>query len=182
MKKAALILVFLCTSGPARAADFFLFSAGASYMKHADASYRATYGRGAVQPEFEFGVRVYRSLYVMGGYGTISRSGKIPDLGFDSHSTQSYLSAGLGFIDVIWGMLKFKLEAGLADMMYTEDALGSRFSGYKLGYQAEAGLLVTGKIVFAEINVGYIAASDTIGSVKFKLGGTRIGLLAGIRL
>jgi hypothetical protein len=151
-------------------------------MKHADASYRATYGHGTVQPEFEIGVRIYRRFYVMGGYGAISGSGKIPDLGFDARSTQSYLSAGLEYIHPISGMLRFKLEAGLAEMMYTEDTAGFRFSGYKLGYQAEAGLLVSGKIVFAEIKAGYMAASDTVGEVTFKLGGTRIGLMAGIRL
>ncbi len=182
MKQAAFILVLLGAAVPARAADFFLLSAGASYMRHADASYRATYGRGAVQPEFEIGVRIYRSFYLMGGYGAISGSGQIPDLGFDARSTQSYLAAGLGFIHPISGMLEFKLEAGLAELMYTEDTAGLRFSGYRLGYQAEAGLLVSGKVVFAEIKVGYIAASDTIGEVKFKLGGARIGLMAGIRL
>ena len=182
MKKAALILVFLCVSGPGRAADRLLLSAGASYMKHADAYYRATYGSGAVQPEFELGFRIYRSLYVMGGYGAVSRSGKIPDFGFDARSTQSFLSAGFGFVDRIWKKLMFKLEAGLADVMYTEDALESSFSGSKLGYQAEAGLLVAWKIVFAEVKVGYISASETIGDVKFKLGGARVCVLAGIRL
>jgi hypothetical protein len=66
--------------------------------------------------------------------------------------------------------------------MYTEDTAGFSFSGYKLGYQAEAGLLVSGKVVFTELKVGIVAASDTIGEVKFKLGGMRIGLMAGIRL
>ena len=182
MKKAALILVFLCVSGPGRAADRLLLSAGASYMKHADAYYRATYGSGAVQPELELGFRIYRSLYVMGGYGAVSRSGKIPDFGFDARSTQSFLSAGFGFVDRIWKKLMFKLEAGLADVMYTEDALESSFSGSKLGYQAETGLLVAWKIVFAEVKVGYISASETIGDVKFKLGGARVCVLAGIRL
>lgn len=182
MKKAALILVFLCVSGPGRAADRLLLSAGASYMKHADAYYRATYGSGAVQPEFELGFRIYRSLYVMGGYGAVRRSGKIPDFGLDARSTQSFLSAGVGFVDKIWNILMFKLEAGVADVMYTEDALESSFSGSKLGYQAEAGLLAAWKIVFAEVKVGYISASETIGDVKFKLGGARICLLAGIRL
>lgn len=182
MKPAALLLVVFCAAVPARADDFFLLSAGASYMKHADASYRATYGRGAVQPEFEIGVRVSRGLYVMAGYGTISSSGQIPDLGFDARSTQSFLAGGLGFIHPIRGILSFKLEAGLADLMYTEDTAGFSFSGYKLGYQAEAGLLVSGKVVFTELKVGVVAASDTIGEVKFKLGGMRIGLMAGIRL
>jgi len=182
MKKAALILVFLWVSGPGRAADRLLLSAGASYMKHADASYRATYGSGAVQPEFELGFRIYRSLYVMGGYGAVSRNGQIPGFGLDARSTQSFLSAGFGFVDRIWKILMFKLEAGLADVMYTEDALESSFSGSKLGYQAEAGLIVAWKIVFAQVKVGYISASETIGEVKFKLGGARVGFLAGIRL
>jgi hypothetical protein len=182
MKKAAFILALLGAIGPLRAADQFLLSAGASYLRHADAFYRATYGNGAVQPEFELGFRIFRSLYVLGGYGAISASGKIPDFGFDARSTQSFLSAGLGFIGGIRGMLKFKLEAGLADVMYTEDALESSFSGSKLGYQAEAGLLVAAKLVFAEVKVGYISASETSRDVKFKLGGARIALLAGIRL
>jgi hypothetical protein len=41
---------------------------------------------------------------------------------------------------------------------------------------------VSGKVVFTELKVGIVAASDTIGEVKFKLGGMRIGLMAGIRL
>jgi hypothetical protein len=41
---------------------------------------------------------------------------------------------------------------------------------------------VAGKIVFAEVKVGYISATETIGDVKFKLGGARIGIFAGIRL
>ena len=182
MKKAALILVFLWVSGSGRAADRLLLSVGASYLKHADANYRAIYGSGAVQPEFELGFRIYRSLYVLGGYGAVGRSGKIPDFGFDARSTQSFLSAGFGFVDRIGKILMFKLEAGLADVMYTEDALEASFFGSKLGYQAEAGLLVAGKIVFTEVKVGYISATKTIGDVKFKLGGARIGIFAGIRL
>ena len=178
----ALLLMLACAGVSLRAADLLILSAGASYIRHADAFYRATYGNGSVQPEFEFGIRISRGLYFMGGFGAIRASGKIPEFDFDAKSTQSYLSAGLGYIGTIHGALKYKFEAGLADVMYTEDALNTRNSGSTLGYQAEAALLVAGKVVFAGVQAGYIAASETIGDVKFKLGGVRFGLLAGIRL
>lgn len=184
MKRRALafILLLLGLGAPVRAADLLLLSAGVSYIRHADGFYRATYGSGAVQPEFEVSVRIFRSVYVMGGYGAISSKGKVPEFGFEARSTQSFLSLGLGYIGTIRGVLKYKLEAGIADVMYTEDALQSKYSGGKLGYQAEAGLLAVGTRVFAGIQAGYTGATKTIGEVKFKLGGARFGVLAGIRL
>ena len=184
MKRTAVFLAcgVLVAAIQVRAADLLLLSAGASYLRHADGYYRATYGNGAFQPEFEVGVRIYRGFYVMGGYGAIRADGTVPEFGFAAASTQSFLSLGLGYIGAVRGPLKLKLEAGLADVMYTEDALQSKYSGGRLGYQAEVGLLVMGKAVFAGIQAGYTGATKTIGDVEFKLGGMRVGVLAGIRL
>ncbi len=184
MKRLAVLLALwgLGAASQARAADLLLLSAGASYIRHADGYYRATYGGGAFQPEFEIGVRIYRSFYVMGGYGAIRAKGTVPGFELDASSTQSFLSLGLGYIGTVRGPLKVKIGAGVADVMYTEDALESKYSGGQLGYQADVGLLVMSKAVFAGIHAGYTGATKTIGDVEFQLGGLRVGVQAGIRI
>jgi hypothetical protein len=182
MKKAIVIIVLLSSTGTAFAGDRILLSAGWSFLRNADPFYRATYGPSASFPEIAVAVRIHRDLYVMAGFGTVTKRAIVPDFETEATSNQNYLWAGLGCIPTLKGPLKAKIEIGLADLMYSEEGLGLTAAGSKIGYQVQAGLVVMMKSLFAGIDFGYFAASDKVGELKIKLGGSRIALSAGFRI
>jgi hypothetical protein len=182
MKKALVIIVLLSCAGPAFGGDRILLSIGWSFLRNADPFYRATYGPSASFPEVAIAGRFNRNSYVMAGYGTVTRHALVPDLETEATSIQNYLWAGLGYLPTLYGPFKAKIEAGLADLMYSEEGLGLTAAGSKIGYQVQAGLLVMVKSVFAGIDIGYFAASGKVGDLDIKLGGTRIALSAGFRM
>jgi hypothetical protein len=182
MKKAIVIIVSLLCAGSAFAGDRILLSAGWSFLRNADPFYRATYGPSVSFPEIAVAGRFYRDLYVMAGFGAVTRHALVPEIETEAASRQSFLWAGLGYIASLRGPFKAKIEAGLADLMYREEGFGMAVSGSKIGYQVQAGLLVMAKSLFAGIDIGYFAASDTVEELKIKLGGSRIALSAGFRM
>ena len=182
MKRTTLAILLLLGAGPALAGDRFLLSAGWSLMRNADHFYRESYGQSVSFGEVAAAGRFYRGFYIMAGYGSVTKHAVVPDIGTEATSRQGYLWAGLGYITPLAGPLKGKIEAGPADLIYRERGLGLTASGSKFGYQAQAGLLVMARFLFAGIDVGYFAASDTVGDLKIKLGGVRITLSAGLRI
>jgi hypothetical protein len=182
MKKTIALIVLLSCAGPAFAGDRILLLVGWNFLRNADPFYRATYGPSASFPEIAIAGRFSGDLYVMAGYGTVTKHATVPDLETEATSKQNYLWAGLGYLPTLYGPLKAKIEAGLADLMYSEEGLGLKAAGSKIGYQVQAGLLVMVKSVFAGIDIGYFAASGKVGELKIKLGGTRIALSAGFRM
>jgi len=178
-----LLLILALAAGTASAADHLMISGGVSIMQPADSAYRDIYGSGVVYPEGALGIRLYRDLYLMGGVGVMTKKGTTPELGFAAKSTQTFISAGLGYLANISGGLKWKIEAGIADISYKEQAMDLSVSGSSLGWQVETGLMVMmGKTVFAGVAMGYISASDTVEDVKIKLGGFRASLSLGFRI
>ncbi len=185
MKRTSIVLLLILafTAGTTFAADHLLLSGGVGIMQPADSAYRDIYGSGVVYPEGALGIRLYRDLYLMSGVGVMSKKGTTPELGFAAKSTQTFITAGLGYLANISGGLKWKIEAGLADISYKEEAMDLSVSGSSLGWQAETGLMVMmGKTVFAGLTMGYLSASDTVEDVKIKLGGFRASVSIGVRL
>jgi hypothetical protein len=184
MKKMMIALLALAffAAGTASAADRVLVSAGMGYLQPTDSGYKAVYGSQAFYPEFQAGVRTFRGLYIMGGFGTFTKNGQTPDLHLPAKSTQSFFTAGLAYIATVSGKLKFKVEAGAADIRYKEEAMDTTVSGSKLGFHAGMGFLVMGKVAFAGVNLGYLSASGTVGDVKIKLGGARASICLGVRI
>ncbi len=183
MKRRAILIigVLALAAGSLPAADHAFVSAGMSYLQPADSGYKDVYGSQVFTPEFQVGARLYRGLYLVGGFGTFTKNGETPDLHLPAKSTQSFFTAGLAYIATVSGRLKVKVEAGAADMKYKEEAMETSVSGSKLGFEAGMGFLVMAKVLFAGVNLGYITASDTVGDVKIKLGGARASLCLGVR-
>ena len=182
MKKTIVALLLVLCAGPAFAGDRLLLSVGWSLLRNADPFYRATYGRTVSLPEFAAAGRFYRNFYVLAGYGSVTKRAAVPDLETEAVSRQGCLWAGLGYIASLRGPFKVKIEAGPADLIYREEGLGLTASGSKIGYQVQAGLLVTARSLFAGMDVGYFGASETVGDLKIKLGGVRLTLSAGFRI
>ncbi len=177
-----ILLVLFAAAGTASAADHVLVSAGAAVVQPSDSAYRDVYGSGIVCPEGAIGIRLYKDLYLMGGLGILSKKGETPDLGLPAKSRQTFITAGLGYLARISGGLRWKFEAGIADINYKEEAMDLTVSGSSLGWQAETGLMLMGKVVFAGVTMGYMSASDTVEDVKIKLGGFRASVSIGVRL
>lgn len=181
MKKIALLIVLFLATGTASAGDRVLISAGLAYLLPADSGYREIYGSQIFCPEFQAGVRVFRGLYVMGGFGTVSKNGTTPELGLPAKSTQSFFTAGLAYIATISKSFGLKLEAGAAQFSYKEEAMETSVSGSKLGFEAGLGLLWLDKTLFAGVNLGYLSASDMVEDIPIKLGGAKGSVCLGVR-
>lgn len=177
-----IITLLLFAAGTASAADHVIVSVGMSYLQPADSGYRDVYGSRAFYPEVQAGVRLAGPLYLLGGFGILSKTGETPDLHLPAKSTQLFFTAGLACLATVSKALKFKVEAGAADVSYKEEAMETSVSGSKLGFQGEIGLLLVGKVAFAGVNLGYLYASDTVDEVKIKLGGARASVCLGFRI
>jgi hypothetical protein len=182
MKKALILFLLTCGTASAFGADHLIVSAGLVYLQPADSGYRGVYGESAFYPEAEIGIRLYRGLYLMGGFGTLTKNGSTPDLGLPARSSQRFFSAGLGYLVPISGGLKFKVEAGAVDIGYREEAMETTVSGSSLGWQGKIGILWMGKIALAGVDLGYTSASDTVEGLKIKLGGARASVYVGFRI
>jgi hypothetical protein len=181
--KTGLIIAFLAlAAGSASAADHLIVSAGLGYLKPADSGYREVYGSQAFYPEFQAAVRLAGPVYLAGGFGVLSKKGETVDLHLPAKSTQLFFTAGLACIATVSGGLKFRIEAGAADVSYKEEALDESVSGSKLGFEGSIGLLLMGKVAFAGLNLGYLYATDTVEDVKIKLGGARASVCLGFRI
>jgi hypothetical protein len=107
MKKTAIIVCMaLLVPAAARAADpLLLFSIAGNYLRPADAGYRAIYGNQVFYAEFDAGIRLYGGVYVLGGYGRLSKTGTTPELELETRSMQQFISVGFGYIRQISGLL-----------------------------------------------------------------------------
>jgi len=182
MKKLTLVLILFFCAGQAFPGDRLLVSAGVNYLKAADSGYKDVYGQSLFYPDVRVGVRLVRGLHLMGGFGFLTKKGETPDLHLPAKSTQMFFTGGLAYIDRIGGTVNLKVEAGVADISFKEQALDLTVKGSKLGYQAELGLLVMGEVAFTEFDLGYMGASTTVEGVKIKLGGARVALRIGFRI
>ncbi len=183
MKKTPLIIIILLLAvGTSLAADHAIISAGLGYLQPADSGYKEIYGSQVFYPEFQAGLRLVRGLYLMGGFGTFSKTGQTPVLHLPAKSTQTFFTAGLAYLATISGGLKLKVEAGAADLNYKEKTLEASVSGSKLGFQGGMGLLLMGKVTFVGVNLGYLYASGTAENVNIKLGGARASVFLGFRI
>jgi hypothetical protein len=182
MKRISLIMILLFCASAAFSGDRLLVSAGVGYLQAADSGYREIYGQSLFYPEARMGVRLVLGLYLMGGFGMLTKKGETPDLHLPAKSTQRFFSGGLAYIVPVSGAVRFKVEAGVADISYKEEAMDLTVKRSKIGYEAELGLLIMGDVAFTGINLGYLSAADTIDGVKIRLGGARASLCVGFRI
>jgi hypothetical protein len=182
MKKATVILLIFSIAATAAGEDRIIFTAGLGILRHADPWYRGTYGPTVFIPEVGAAVRLYGGFYLEGGFGTFSKVGETQELLLPSKSTQSFLTVGLAYLSGLSESFLFKMEVGIADLIYREEAMEISVTGSQLGYQAGLGCFFTRKAAFVGLNLNYIMASDKVDEVEFKLGGARVTLALGIRI
>jgi len=182
LARAWLFGVLLLAASSVWAADHAFFSVGINYLKPADSGYRDVYGGQAFYPEAQAGVRLIKDLYAVAGFGFYTKKGETPDLHLPAKSTQRFYTAGLAYFVQALPNLRVKIKAGAADASFKETALETSVSGSKVGFQAEAGILVLGDVAFTGLNLGYLYATGMVGDVKIKLGGVRASLCIGIRI
>lgn len=155
----------------------------ANYLRPSDEGFRDIYGSRISFLEFKAGFMLFRGVYLWGGYGYFSEEGRTPVLGQDAESKQHLYSGGLGYMRRLFPRINWKIEAGVLKVDYEEQSMGVVLSDSAVGFRVDTGLFFRfGHLFIAEITVGYLSASDTIGDVSIKLGGFKTGVGLGIRL
>jgi hypothetical protein len=164
---------------PALRADRVMFSGSAGYLFPADSGYKEIYGKQVIGPEFKFGLRVVKDIYVYASFFTFNKDGRTPELEEPATSRQQFIGGGLAYFPYLSKSWKAFFGAGLGSLSYKEEAMELSVSGSKLGFLVESGIYFKEKFMFIGLNAGYCSASDTYEDVKFKIGGPRASLLLG---
>jgi len=190
MKRFLIIPAVLALVTFGAAENRLFLSAGASFLRPADANYRAVYGNQAVYPELAAAVRVVAGVCLTGSLGQFSRNGTTPELGLETKAAQSYVSWGLSYLLRISSNLCVEAGAGMASMRFREEAFGEEVKGSHMGFKAEGGVLLIpeDERVFMGLKVGYVSAqvpgSDLSPALarSLRLGGLKISVSVGIQV
>ena len=190
MKKYLIVLALLAIATAASAESRLFLSVGPTYVRPADAGYRAVYGNQAVYPEISAAIRLVKGLCLTGSAGRFSKNGTTPELGFETHATQAYFTAGVGYIHRLSRLLCVQAGAGLAGLTFREDALDVWIRGRRRGIVAEGGFLIVpeDERVFLGVKLGYLSArvndldSELAGPQSVRLGGIKLTVSVGIQL
>jgi hypothetical protein len=192
MKKLILTITGILVLLTAASAQGRLFlSAGANLIRPADAAYRSIYGGQVVYPELTVAYRVVGGLCLTGSFGQFEKTGTTPDLGFDTWAKQSYITAGLGYLQRVSSVFCVEARAGAAAMRFREEALDTQVGGQKTGFMAEGGVFYMpeeGQGFFLGLKFGFLSAkvndlaSEIAGPQPVQLGGFKVSASVGIQL
>lgn len=190
MRKLLIVPAVLVLVTAASAESRFFLAGGASYLRPADENYRAIYGNQVIYPEISGAIRLVAGLCVTGSFGTFTKTGTTPELGFEAKAKQSYFSAGLAYLVRASRILCFEAGGGVAGLSYREDALGAWIRGRQRGFKAEGAILIIpeDERVFFGVRFGYVSAriadlsSELTGPQPIRLGGVRVVVCVGIQL
>jgi hypothetical protein len=192
MKKLILTMTGILVLLTAASAQGRLFlSAGANLIRSADAAYRSIYGGQVVYPELTVAYRVVGGLCLKGSFGQFEKTGTTPDLGFETWAKQSYITAGLSYLQRISSAFCVEAGAGAAAMRFREEALDTQVGGQKVGLLAEGGIFYMpeeGQGFFLGLKFGFLSAkvddltSEVAGPQPVRLGGFKVSASVGIQL
>ncbi len=148
-----------------------------------DSAYKDVYGSTIIYPEIEAGYKIYKDLFVFGGFGFFSKEGKTTgDLQIDTKSKQNILSFGVGYDFDLSEQIDILIRAGIARIGYKEEAMEQEVKGNKTGILLGSDLVYKfGERFFTKATIGYMSAKDTIEEVDIKLGGFKVGIGIGLR-
>lgn len=183
MKKiiAATLLTLLLMGAGYGMGQFSLTFSG-NILGPADKDFKDIYGNTVFFPEMQVSLKVFNGVCVWAGYGLLSATGTTPILEEEAKSTQNILSFGAGYLGDFSKKWSYKILAGAAYFTYKEEALGLVVEDNAFGFRVDLGLLHNfTNTFFAELSLGYMAASDTVMGQDIKLGGTKAGFGIGIR-
>jgi len=190
MKRLLIAPLVLILAGAAAAESRLFLSAGAGYLRPADADYRLVYGNQAIYPELQASIRVLGGLCLTGSLGWVSKTGATPDLGLETKSTQNFFAIGLGYILRASPTICLEAGVGVARLSFREDALDLWVKGKQPGPRAELGVLLMpeDERVFMALRAGYMSATVPgaelvpVGDRDVKLGGFKVSISIGIQL
>jgi hypothetical protein len=192
MKKLTLIMTGVLVLVASASAQSRLFvSVGANLLRPADAAYRTIYGNQVIYPEIAAAVRVVGGLCLTGSLGQFAKNGTTPDLGLPSRSKQSYLTAGVGYLQRVSSLFCIEGVAGGAALKFSEEALDTEVTGQKWGFMAEGVVFYMpeeGQGFFLALKLGFLSAKasdvapDIPGAQPVSLGGFKISASVGIQL
>lgn len=170
------VMVFIfCTS--VFSEEKFMISVSGNYLNPSDSGFKDVYGNSVYYPELKAGYKLYKGVYIWGGYGFFSKKGTTTELEQEAKSTQHFFSFGIGHDGKIVEKLGYKAELGLFSANYKEEAMGEEVTGSSIGYGIETGILYRFWSSFLiKISAGYLSASDRVEEVEIKLGGFKAGI------
>jgi hypothetical protein len=190
MKRALIVPVLLLLTAAASAESRLFISLGAGLMRPLDPGYRQIYGSEALLPEVSAALRLYKGFCLTAAAGQSWEEGKTPDLGLETKASQGFISIGLGYLLRVSERLCVGVDAGIAGMSFSEEAMGFIARGKGPGYKAEAGLFLMEEDgrAFLGLKLGYLSArvlgpeQPPADSQSIKLGGPKIALCFGLQL
>ena len=182
MKRITIIfLITFLTSVSVFSKESVWVSVTGNYLMSSDSGFKDIYGNGHIYPEIKAGIKIFKSFYFWAGYGFLSASGQTLEyMEEEASTTQQFLSAGVGY--KIPGKLGIKVETGLFNVHWKEEAMDEENSGSAIGFRFDSSILFgIGKSFFFEITAGYLHASDSVDDISIKLGGFKGGIGIGIK-
>jgi len=148
----------------------FFVKAGVSYSMLLDQRFRDIYSGGYMQPRLGVGYMPGKVVFLWADYRFFTANGMIPDSDLSTSVTQRFLSAGFGFMGRFSKKMEFKIEIGLGNYQFKEEALDTSASGSLIGYSIDSALLYNiGKFLYLEASVGFRSGKkggDDVGDIK----------------
>lgn len=188
LKKAVCVVGIIALCVPLAAAAEFSVSIQAGLLFPGDDGYKDLYGDSHFLPGAKLQVNFTDSLYIWGGFWTLSASGTTPVLQADADSSQSQFAFGAGFSVPFAAESKFSgyIEAGILLVHFKEDALEMIIDGNATGFRLGSGLRYNiSDTVFAGAGLAYTRAAKELvvlnDDVEIKLGGLCLLIEAGFR-
>jgi hypothetical protein len=153
-----------------------------NYLRPAESGFSDIYGSGPIYPGVAGGYKFNRNWYIWGGYSFFSKKGKSAVLEKPSKWKQEYFSLGIGYYKNISIRVAGRVSVGAMVVRFSEEAFGDKVTANTFGVELEAaGIYKISQLLFTEITLGYLVASDTVEEISINLGGVRAGVGLGLR-
>lgn len=130
-----------------------------------------------ILPEAKLSVNLGKGMSIWVGFGFFSANGQTPILFDPAHSSQKFISSGIGYRIGLAGRLGMSFRAGLLYALAEESAMGETVSTSGIGFVVSGGpYFDISKNFGIELEAGYSGASTTVEDVAVKIGGFKAGL------
>ena len=188
VKKAICAVAIIALCIPLSASAEFSLSLQAGMFFPGDDGYKEIYGDSHFLPGAKLEVNLTDSLYVWGGFWTLSVAGTTPILQADADSSQNQFAFGAGYAVPFAKESRFSgyIEAGILLIHFKEDALGTTIDGNATGFRVGTGVRYDiSTAFFTGAGLAYTRATKELvvltEDVEIKLGGFSLLIEAGLR-
>lgn len=185
MKKALILMAILLIAFNINsfAEERLTVSIHGNYLVSADENFKTIYGSGRIFPELKAGVKIFKNIHLWAAIGFFSDEGVTPILEADATTDQTFISGGIGYTFALSQKLDNRIEIGVTNINYKEESMGLEFSDSAFGFRIEDEVMYSfAKQLYFSLNIGYIAAKDTVEDLELKPGGFKFGVGLGIKI